>query len=182
MPAPLRAQALLLPFLCLAPAASYAADDHAATQVVVDELSRDAAHQDVLAEPLAAARLALERAVRLRAVADEAHARAADGVALEWAEMARDLVRTVDAEKKAAEVRRKALDESQTFERTRALVDEDIARIGRLKAELDDAARSARSARDRRAVEVHAGEHKGDDPTAKKATTAAKPDTAGVAP
>jgi len=156
--------------------------DHDAAKAIADELGRDTAHQAITAEPLGLAQQALERAVRLRAVADEARAKAADGLALEWAQMARDLVRAADAEAKATEVRRKALDEQVQLERTRALVDEGIARVGRLKAELDEAQRATTGdvKQDRRAVEVHAGDAKPPKTGAKK--PAARPGATGAAP
>jgi len=158
-------------------------DDHALAQGIVDELGRDAAHREIVTEPVEQARQALERAVRLRAVGDERHARAADGLAREWAEVARDLVRAADAETQAADVRRKALDEQVQLERTRALVDEEIARIGRLQAELATAQRapSGDVKADRHAVETHAGDAKAPRGAAKKAA-AAKPGATGAAP
>jgi cell division protein FtsN len=142
--------------------ASAEGDDHDATASMVAELDRDAAHRSLTAEPTEHAKQALERAVRFRALGDEAHARAADGAAREWAETARDLVRAADAETKAVELRRNAVDEQAQIERLRALVDEGIARIGRLRAELDEAERAARedSKSDRHAVEVHEGDPK----------------------
>jgi hypothetical protein len=139
---------------------AYAQDDHAVAQGLVDEVARDGEHASITGEILERARKELERATRLRALYDEKRARAADGAAREWAETARDLLRAVGAETKAAEVRRKALDAQAQVDRTRALVDEDIARIGRLKAELEAAEKSALQGddADRRAVEVHEGE------------------------
>lgn len=149
-------------------------DDHAAAQAVVDEVGRDTAHAAITGEALGLARDELERATRLRVVYDEKRARAADGAAREWAEMARDLLRAVDAEAKAGEVRRKALEKQEQVDRTRALVDEDIARIGRLKAELEAAEKAAKhdDGSARHAVEVHEGEPR--EP-AKKATKKAAP-------
>jgi hypothetical protein len=138
--------------------------DNATAEALIDDLGRDAAHQAIVAEPLARARLAIERAMRFRALGDEVHARAADGLAREWAETSRDIARAADAEAKAADVRRRALEEQTQLERTRALIDEGIARIGRLKAELDEAQHTAATdakpgaKSDRRAVEVHDGE------------------------
>ncbi len=158
-------------FLCAAVAAGAASglpggtagaqgDDHAIAQAVVDQVGRDAAHASITGELLERARRELERATRLRALYDEKRARAADGTAREWAETARDAVRAVEAEARASEVRRKALESQAQVDRSRALVDEDIARIGRLKAELETAEKSARhdDSADRRAVEVHEGE------------------------
>jgi hypothetical protein len=163
-------------------AAGAAGGDHEAAQAIVDELGKDAAHQALTAEPVGLARLALERGVRLHFLGDEAHAREADGLAREWAEVARDLVRAADAETKAAEVRRKALDAQVQLERTRALVDEGIARIGRLKAELDEAKKAAGgdAKQDRHAVEAHDGDVKPPKKGTKKAP--AKAGTTGGAP
>jgi hypothetical protein len=138
-------------------------DDHAAALALVDQLERDTEHRSVTADALAHARAALERAVRLRAAKiwghdpDEKHAAQADGLAREWAETARDLVRAVDAEKTAADTRRKAMDAQAQLERTRALVEEGIARVGRLKAAITEAERAPESGR-RQAIEVHEGQ------------------------
>jgi hypothetical protein len=166
----------------VAPGAQAQVGDHDVALAIVGELGKDASHQALVAEPLDLARRAIERAIRFRAVGDEAHAKAADGLAREWAEMARDLVRAADAETKAAAVRRKALDEQVQFERTRALVDEGIARVGRLKAELDEAQKTTGDVKpDRHAVEVHDGDPKPPKgPTKKKPP--GKPGASGAAP
>ncbi len=167
----------------VAPGARAQAGDHDVALAIVGELGKDASHQTLVAEPLDLARRAIERAIRLRSMGDEAHAKAADGLAREWAEMARDLVSAADAETKAAAVRRKALDEQVQFERTRALVDEGIARVGRLKAELDEAQKTAAGdvKPDRHAVEVHEGDPKPPKGRTKKAPPA-KPGPSGAAP
>jgi hypothetical protein len=143
------------------PARAQSADDHATAQAMVKQLEADAAHRAVAAEPLEHARAALERATRLRSSGDETHAKAADGLAREWAEDARDVARAAEAEAAAADVRRKAVDAQAQLDRTRALVEEAIARVGRLKAELEQAERTAATggtAKGRKAVEVHAAE------------------------
>jgi hypothetical protein len=132
------------------------ADEHAAAATLVGQLEHDAAHAPVLAEALAKAKNALERATRLRSAGDETHAKAADGLALEWAQTGRDLARAADAETTAGDLRRKAVDAQDQLERTRTLVEEGLARVGRLKAELDAATHTSKE--DRTAVEVHAGE------------------------
>jgi adhesin transport system outer membrane protein len=143
------------------PAKAQGADDHSTAEAMDRQLEGDAAHRAVATEALERARAALERATRLRSAGDETHAKAADGLAREWAEDARDIARAADAEAASAEVRRKAVDAQAQLERTRALVEEGIARIGRLKAELEQAERAAATpapSKGRRAVEVHAGE------------------------
>jgi hypothetical protein len=118
------------------PAAQAQGDDRTIAQALVAALEHDSAHASVLAEPLARARDAVEQAARLRAVGDEAHARAADGLAREWAETGRDLARASDAEQQAADSRKKALESQARLSRTRTLVEEAIARVGRLSAEI----------------------------------------------
>jgi hypothetical protein len=98
----------------------------------------------------------------MRAAGDEAHARAADGLALEWAETARDVARAVDVEKTAADLRRKVMAEQAQIQRARALIEEGIVRVGRLRKELEDSLARVRSPHDpgevRTAVEVHDGD------------------------
>jgi hypothetical protein len=139
--------------LAAAGARAQGADEHSAAQALVTQLEHDSAHAAVTAEALANAKGALERATRIRMTGDEAHAKAADGLALEWAQVARDLAKASDAETTAAELRRKAVSAQEQLERTRALVEEGIARVGRLQAELAEAERVPRT--DRVAVEVH---------------------------
>jgi hypothetical protein len=127
------------------------ADDHAAA----DALLKQVTPSPVTADAVDRARTALEQATRLRAASDEAHARAADGLALEWAETARDLGLAVAAEKLADDAKRQSMQSQAQLQRTRALVEESIARLGRLRAALDSA-----PAPTARAVEVHDGDPK----------------------
>jgi hypothetical protein len=120
---------------------------------MVLDVEKDAAHAAIASTAVAHANEALERALRFRQAGDEAHARAADGLAREWGETARDIVRTASAEEAATEVRRKAVDAQARVERTRALVEEAIARVGRLTAELDEARRPPN--KEHAAVQVH---------------------------
>lgn len=119
-----------------------AADDHAVALALVAQLAGDPAHAAVTGEALAHAKDALDRADRLRSARDEAHARAADGLAREWAEAGVDLTRAADAEARAAEVARKATEAQARLERVRALVEEGVARVGRLRAELEEAGKA----------------------------------------
>jgi hypothetical protein len=105
-------------------------------------------------DAVARATEALEQATRFRAAGDEAHAKAAEGLAREWAETARDLAQAVAAEKQAEDRKRQAMQAQAQLERTRALVEDGIARLGRLHAELDAPVKSAT------AVEVHDGQAK----------------------
>jgi hypothetical protein len=118
-----------------------AADDRASTASAIDQLDHDAVHKVAIAAPLQRAKDAVERATRLRAAGDEPHARLADGLAREEAEAATDLARALDAEKAASDARKGATDAGVVGDRERALLEEGIARNGRLKAELDEIAR-----------------------------------------
>jgi len=139
-------------------AAAQPSDAHGTATALVAQLEADS-HASLAADPIGQAKAALERATRMRTTGDEVHARAADELALEWAQMARDLVKAVEAETTAAEARKKAVDAQAQLERTRAAVEEGIARVGRLKAELAEA--EAGNREKRTAVEVHDGEPAG---------------------
>jgi len=133
-------------------------DDRAVAEALVAQLapsSADATRGPVTAEALTRAKEALERATRLRRSGDEAHAKAADGLAREWAETARDLARAAEAESTAADLRRRAMNEQAQVERARALLEEGVARVGRLRAQIDEAHRAGGG---RRAVEAHEGD------------------------
>jgi hypothetical protein len=137
------------------------ADDGAAARDLVTALASDTAHAALVAEPLGRAREAIERATRLRESGDETRGKAADGLALEWAETARDLARAADAERAAADRRRQAMAKQAQVERARALVEADLAHVGRLRKEIEDAGGPGRprgADADRTAVEVHDGQ------------------------
>ncbi len=120
-------------------------DTRADAAAILDAVASDAKHKDATAAVVQRGRDALERATRMRAAGDEAHAQLADGLALEEAETARDLVRAIDMETQADDARRGATDAGVVGERERALLEEGIGRNGRMKAELAEVER-ARSA------------------------------------
>jgi colicin import membrane protein len=122
------------------------ADDRTSAVSLLDVLEHDEAHRTVTAGAVTQARDALERAARMRSAGDETHARLADGLALDWALAARDLARAVDVEQQASTVRLDALDAGARAERERALLEEGIARTGRLRAELEAVERDRREA------------------------------------
>jgi hypothetical protein len=112
-------------------------DDRATAEAILAPLEHDAAHASLLSDSIKQARFALERATRMRDANDEPRARLAEGVALRWAEVARDLVRAAEAEQGATAARLAADDAGARADRERALLEEAIARQGRLHAELD---------------------------------------------
>ena len=121
-------------------------DERAATEALLQEAEREPGRKIATAEVVAHAREALERATRFRSAGDETHAKLADGLARELAETARDLAKTVDAEKQAEGARRDAIDAGAHSERERALLEEGISRNGRLRAELEEAERTRKEA------------------------------------
>jgi hypothetical protein len=148
--------ALVLAVSAIALASAGGGDEGAESQAIVDVVSGDQAHKAVTAETLQRARDALERGKRMRAAGDEAHARLAEGLALEWAVMAKDLVAAADAEKKAGDARRDALDAGAALERERAMLEESITRAGRLRAELEAAEQEAKATNRTAAVDAGA--------------------------
>jgi hypothetical protein len=128
-------------------------DDRSAAEAIVKPMA--SAPSPVTAEAMARTNEALEQATRFRAAGDEAHAKAADGLAREWAETARDLASAAAAEKLAEDRKRQQMQAQAQLERTRALVEEGLARLGRIRAEL-----AAKPAGGPVAVEVHDGEPK----------------------
>jgi hypothetical protein len=113
----------------------------------VDEKAQDLRSKKLVADSVMRAKKALERAHGARASGDAAHARMLDGLALEWAENARDLLRAAAAEQAAAAAADKAREASVQAERARALLEETQARRGRAEAELERALAEEREAR-----------------------------------
>lgn len=86
---------------------------------------------------IAQAKKLLERASQLRALGDGARAALAEDGALEWAETARDLVAAVEDERAADDQGQAAVALTTKAERARQLLEEAIARRGRLQGVLD---------------------------------------------
>ena len=124
-------------------AAAAGSDDRAAAEAVLREVEASP-KKDVAAEMTTRSRGALDRAAKLRAAGDEAHARLADGLAKTWAETARDVVRAVDVEEKAQTSRRAATDAGVLADRERALLEEGIAQSGRVRAQLEAVERESK--------------------------------------
>jgi hypothetical protein len=108
------------------------ADDRSATLALLQTL-------EPTTDPAAKqSRDALERGTRMRGAGDDAHARLAEGLALEWARLASDRARTLAVEKEARALEVLAIENGARVERERALLEEAIARSGRLRAELTE--------------------------------------------
>jgi hypothetical protein len=139
-------------------AAAAGGDDAAVAQRLVGEAQAYAARGPevtrAIASPLAQVAQAIERGRRMRMAGDETHARTAEVLAREWAETARDVARAVYTESLAAKGRTEAVESEAQLERARALVEEGIAHVGRLQAEVDKAEAAGTT---RTAVEHHDG-------------------------
>src|SRR5260221_11558721 len=86
---------------------------------------------------IAEAKKALDKGKQLRAMGGVARADLADALALEWAQTALELVAAVGDERAADEQGKLAIDAVTKAERARQLLQEAIARRGKLQAILD---------------------------------------------
>jgi hypothetical protein len=118
-------------------AATVRGDDRPAAEALLAPVEGEAAKASLTAASIKEARAALERATRMREANDEPRARLAEALGRRWAEVARDLVRAANAENAAAKARLAADDAGARADRERSLLEEAIARQGRLQAELD---------------------------------------------
>jgi len=89
-------------------------------------------------DPLAKARAAQRRAENARGAGDLRHATELDALALTWAQVADDLVRTAAAEKKLADLQKQVSLLEQKAIRTQALIEQTIARRGRAELNLSN--------------------------------------------
>jgi hypothetical protein len=97
------------------------------------------ATRTIVADPLAKAKAAQQRAQSARGSGDLRHATELDALALTWAQVAEDLVRTAAAEKQLAELQKQVTDLEQKTVRTQALIEQTIARRGRAEQNLANA-------------------------------------------
>lgn len=118
-------------------------DDRGAAEAILKELEASP-KKDVAQEMIGRAKTALDRGARMRSAGDETHARIADSVAKTWAEAARDIVRAVEVEERAANARRAATDAGVQADRERALLEEAIAQAGRVRAQLESLEREGK--------------------------------------
>jgi hypothetical protein len=120
-------------------------DDRSAAESILKEVEASPKKEkEVAQEMIGRAKTALERGARMRSAGDETHARIADSVAKTWAEAAREIVRAVEVEERAANARRSATDAGVQAERERALLEEAIAQAGRVRAQLDSLEREGK--------------------------------------
>ena len=129
----------------------------------------------VVQDPVAKAKAAQQRAQSARGAGDLKHATELDTLALTWAQVADDLVRTAASEKKLDDLQKAVTDLEQKAVRTQALIEQTIARRGRAEQNLKSlpASAAAKAAKPEAAAKVAKPE---------PATKAAKPEKASVAP
>jgi hypothetical protein len=127
----------------LARATAAGADDRGVAESVLHDVEASP-KKAAVAEMTARSHAALDRASKLRASGDEPHARIAESAARTWAEAARDVLRAVDVEEKAAAARIGATDAGAVADRERALLEEGVAQSGRLRAQLEAAERDSK--------------------------------------
>lgn len=130
---------LLAAAIAAAPLLAWAAgapNDRAAAESAIAAIEANPRAKAVSEEPVRKAKDALERARRMRAAGDDAHARLAEAVAYEWTRAAQESVRAADAEAVAASAKLAAIDAGAATERERALLEQQIAENGRMQAEL----------------------------------------------
>jgi hypothetical protein len=114
----------------------------------IEELEQDKAHAPLVAEPLAKAKAAEERARRFRSSGDEPRARSADALAATRIDAARETIKAQEAEARAEAEAARVADAGRHVERERALVEEAMMQNGRLRAQLDGLEREARGESD----------------------------------
>jgi hypothetical protein len=130
----------LLALFGLAKAARAAGPDPAAeTQRLLTQLDAPET-RSIVADPVAKAKAAEQRAQNARGAGDLQHATELDALALTWAQVADDLVRTAAAEKKLADLQKAVSDLEQKAVRTQALIEQTIARRGRAEQNLNNEA------------------------------------------
>jgi chromosome segregation ATPase len=120
------------------PALAAGPDSAAEAQRLVTLLDTPAT-RTVVADPLAKAKAAQQRAQSARGAGDLHHATELDALALTWAQVADDLVRTASAEKKLSDLQKQVADLEQKAVRTQALIEQTIARRGRAEQNLNSA-------------------------------------------
>ena len=143
LPAVFALAAALTPLLCFEQAALAAAPDPAAeAQSLLAKL--DAPETRALVQaPVAKAKAAQQRAQSARGAGDLQHATELDALALTWAKVADDLVRTAESEKKLADAQKAVADLEQKAVRTQALIEQTIARRGRAEQNLKNVSPAA---------------------------------------
>ena len=126
--------------------------------------------------PVAKAKAAQQRAQSARGAGDLQHATELDALALTWAHVADDLVRTAESEKKLADVQKAVADLEQKAVRTQALIEQTIARRGRAEQNLKSLAPTGNTTNKSEAIKPD----KVSSPVKEPSPAKAKPSTPAV--
>jgi hypothetical protein len=123
-------------------------DGRAAAEALLVQLEAVPDDRALAKEPIARSRQALERARKARAASDHRHGAQLEALALEHAETGRDLARAAKAERTLGELEAKTRELQARAVRARALVEQTVARRGRVAEQLErvEAERAARTA------------------------------------
>jgi hypothetical protein len=122
--------------------------DRGAVERQIAELESTTAHGEPVAEPLGRARKALSRALAMERAGDARHAGQAVAAARAWLDVARDVVRLRHAESRALLAEQKQDEILTQLKRSRALLEESVARRGRAASVLAELERGAPPAQD----------------------------------
>lgn len=140
-----------LAILAVGRAAANQTSDRALAEQILAELGRTSGRDWALVQaPLQEAKNALARANSARAAGDLRNAERLEGLARDWAWTARDLVRASAAEADAGTLQHAAAEAGVRAERSRALLEEAIARRGRALAEFERMSAAADAGADSR--------------------------------
>jgi septal ring factor EnvC (AmiA/AmiB activator) len=112
-------------------------DNSSGVSAAIAALKTSASASANVADPLARAEDALERASDVRRTGDTQHATLLEGLAREWVETAQTFNRAQRSESKASELERNTADLEAKVTRARTLLEETVARRGRVRAALD---------------------------------------------
>lgn len=124
-------------FAAATASAQQVSDRVVAEQILAELAQTPEADRAAIDATVAKAKKALDRATSARGGGDVRGGEMLEGLAREWAETARDVLRASAAEADAGAVQAAAADAGVQAERARALLEEAIARKGRAEAELE---------------------------------------------
>ena len=110
-------------------------DPAAETQRLLAQLDKPESRA-IVQDPVSKAKAAQKRAQSARGAGDLQHATELDALALTWAQVADDLLKTASIEKKLGDLQKSVADLEQKAVRTQALIEQTIARRGRAEQNL----------------------------------------------
>jgi colicin import membrane protein len=100
------------------------------------KIESNATHRKLAARAIKAAKDALRRAAEARAAGNHSQGARLEALAREWAQTGQNLLRAVEAERKAAELQKRISEVENKALRARALIEETLARRNRAEQHL----------------------------------------------